>query len=33
MTTAPCRPAATCALIGMVAQWYSQIPARLAVNV
>lgn len=32
MTTAPCMPAAMCADIGMVEQWYIQIPAREAVK-
>ncbi len=32
MTTAPCIPAAMWELIGMVEQWYIQIPARCAVK-
>ena len=32
MTTAPCIPAAMCALIGIVEQWYIHTPARSAVN-
>ena len=32
MTTAPKSPLATWADIGMVEQWYIQIPARSAVN-
>ncbi len=33
MTTAPYMPLAMCALIGIVEQWYIQIPDRVAVNV
>ena len=32
MTTAPAIPAAMCVAIGIVAQWYIQIPERFAVN-
>ena len=32
MTTAPKRPAAMCADIGIVEQWYIHTPARRAVN-
>ncbi len=32
MTTAPCMPAAMCAVMGMVEQWYIQMPARVAVK-
>ena len=32
MTTAPNMPLAMCSDIGIVEQWYIQIPARVAVN-
>ena len=32
MTTAPYMPAAMCALIGIVEQWYIQTPGPVAVN-
>ncbi len=33
MTTAPAIPAAMWAVIGIVEQWYIQMPERFAVNV